>query len=69
MDFKQLCKKIDLVFKNENENEKLIMIEGVKKGNNFFIASGRTKEELSKRLISFKIKNSLIGMKFYITEL
>ena len=67
MDFKQLCKKIDLVFKNENE--KIIMIEGVKKGNNFFIASGRTKEELSKRFISFKIKNSLIGMKYYITEL
>ena len=67
MDFKQLCKKIDLVFKNENE--KLIMIEGFKKRNNFFIASGRTKEELSKRFISFKIKNSLIGMKFYITEL
>ena len=31
MDFKQLCKKIDLVFKNENE--KLIMIEGFKKRN------------------------------------
>ena len=66
MDFKKLSRKIDEAFKNENV---FVMIEGVKNNKGYFIAQGRSKEELSMNMINYRLKNSLNGMDLFLTIL
>ena len=67
MNYSELCKKIDLIF-NENENSNII-IEGVKEGKNYFVAQGNSKISLSSSIVNFKIKNTIKKMNFFITIL
>ena len=64
MNYIKLCKAIDKAFENENV---LVIVEGTKNGNNYFISQGKTKSEVSKNFINFKLKQSIKKMDFFLT--
>ena len=43
MNYIKLCEAIDKAFENENV---LVIVEGTKNGNNYFISQGKTKSEV-----------------------